>query len=129
VITKARLWLSAFLLVLFAVLATLSSPHLFSEDTHPSSKQEKPFALLFGTVLDKDNRTVYGVKIAIREAGRKKPHWEVMSDHQGEFAQRVPPGKADYVVSAEIKGKGPRTEVTVHVANDERVDFFLHLTE
>lgn len=127
-ITDARLRRSAFLLVLIAVLATLSSP-LFSDDNHPSRKQEKPFALLFGTVLDKNDHAVYGLKIAIHEAGRKKPHWEVISNHQGEFAQRVPPGKADYVVSAEIKGKGPRPEVTVHVANDERVDFFLHLTE
>ena len=127
--TSTRLPRCALLLVLLAFLATFSSPKLFSDDTHPETKKSKPYALLFGTVLDKNNHAVYGVKIAIHEAGHKKPHWEVTSDHVGEFAQRVPPGKADYVISAETKGKGPRPEVTVHVANDERVDFILHLTE
>ena len=127
--TSTRLSRCALLLVLLALLATFCSPQLFSDDTHQETKKSKPYALLFGTVLDKNNHAVYGVRIAIREAGHKKPRWEVTSDRVGEFAQRVPLGKADYVISAEIKGTGPRPEVTVHVANDERVDFFLHLTE
>jgi|SRR5581483_8812969 len=124
--TKNR---AARILVLI-LLATLTPSQLFSDDNpHAANKKTKPYALLFGTVLDKSDRPVFGVKVAIREAGDKKRHWEVVSDHAGEFAQRVPPGKADYVISAETKGKGPRPQVTVHVANDERVDFFLHLTE
>jgi hypothetical protein len=127
--TSTRLPRRALLLVVLAVLATVSCPQLFSGDTHQENKKSKPFAVLFGTVLDKNNHAVYGVKVKIREAGHKKPQWELVSDHEGEFAQRVPPGKADYVISADTKGKGPRPEVIVHVANDERVDFFLHLTE
>ena len=52
-----------------------------------------------------------------------------MSDHQGEFAQRVPAGKADYIISADVKiPKGePKPELTVHVDNDERKDFVLRL--
>jgi len=124
---KTRAALCVLVLIL---LANLSPSQLFSDDsTHPANSKTKPYALLFGTVLDKNNRPVYGMKVAIRQSGNKKRHWEVMSDHAGEFALRVPPGKADYVIAAETKAKGPHPEVTVHVANDERVDFFLHLTE
>ena len=79
---------------------------------------------------------VYGVKVKIRRASEKKARWELFSDHSGEFAQRVPAGKADYVVWCDLKDyKMPRgrhlkpgTEVTVHIQNDERSDIGLHLT-
>jgi hypothetical protein len=98
--------------------------------------QEKPYALIFGTVWGPDNRPVYGVPVKIRRAKDKKPKWEVYSDHHGEFAQRVPPGEADYILSADLKhvkttdGKTLRLpqEVTVHVYGDEREDTGLHLT-
>ena len=71
----------------------------------------------------------------IRRADDKKPRWELISDHNGEFARRVPAGKADYLVWADLKGykynnnNGLRvgTEVTVHIENDERADIGLHL--
>jgi len=96
---------------------------------------EAPYALIFGTVWGPDNRPVYGVNVKIRRADQKKRHWELQSDHHGEFAQRVPAGKADYIVWADLKGyKGPDgkklvagPEVTVHVENDERVDTGVHL--
>ena len=95
----------------------------------------KPYALIFGTVWGPDDRPVYGVKVKIRRADEKKARWELFSDHRGEFAQRVPAGKADYVVWADLKdyklpsGKHLRsgTEVTAHIANNERYDFGLHL--
>ena len=76
-----------------------------------------------------------GVKVKIRRADHKKAQWELYSDHQGEFAQRVPPGKNDYIVWADLKdlklpsGKHLRagTEVTVHIDNEERTDVGLHL--
>ena len=40
----------------------------------------------------------------IRRADQKKAKWELNSDHSGEFAQRLPAGKADYVVWADMKG-------------------------
>lgn len=99
-------------------------------------REEKPYALIFGTVWDPDNRPIYGVKVKIRRTDVKKGHWEVYSNHTGEFAQRVPAGKADYSVVADVKGfklpsgkrlqSGP--EVTVHIENDERSDIGLHLT-
>src|SRR5262249_42475971 len=92
-------------------------------------KEPAPYALLFGTVFDASERPAYGVRVRIRRSDQKKPKWELTSDHTGEFAQRVPAGAADYVISAEAKdGKvTQKAEVTVHVDNDERRDFVLHL--
>jgi hypothetical protein len=90
-----------------------------------SDSKPKPYALIFGTVYGADDRPVYGVKIKIRRADQKKPKWEVVSDHSGEFAQRVPAGEADYVITTD--DKHPTQEVKVHVDNDERKDVSLHL--
>jgi hypothetical protein len=95
----------------------------------------KPYALLFGTVWGPDDRPVYGVKVLIRRAGQKKAKCELYSNHNGEFAQRLPAGPADYVVSADTKGLkslsgkrlDPGSEVTVHIQSDERADIGLHL--
>jgi hypothetical protein len=102
-----------------------------------ANKAEKPYALIYGTVFGPDNRTVYGVHVKMRRANEKKVRWEHYSDHAGEFAQRVPAGKADYVVWADLKGyKNPEyhslqagPEVTVHIENDERTNISLHLTK
>ncbi len=49
-----------------------------------------------------------GVPIKIRRATDKKAKWELVSDSNGEFAQRVPPGKMDYIIQADIKtAEGP----------------------
>lgn len=97
--------------------------------------EDKPYALIFGTVWGPDNRPVYGVPVKIRRAKDKKPKWEVYSDHHGEFAQRVPAGESDYILSADLKhvksadGKPLRApDVTVHIYNDEREDTGVHLT-
>lgn len=86
-------------------------------------------------MFDPDGRPIYGVKVKIRPASQKKARWELVSDRRGEFAQRVPAGQADYVVWPDLKdyklpsGKHlkPGTDVTVHIANDERSDIGLHL--
>jgi hypothetical protein len=98
------------------------------------NKHEKPYAVIFGTVWGPDDHPVYGVKIKIRRENEKKPRWELYSDHNGEFAQRVPAGKQDYVIWADLKGHKSSNgdqlqgeEVKVHVDADERVDTGLHL--
>ena len=98
-------------------------------------EKPKPYALIFGTVWDPDGHPLYGVKVKIRRADEKKARWELYSNHTGEFAQRVPTGKADYIVWADVKGYKlpsrrqlkPGSEVTVHIDNDERSDIGLHL--
>ena len=95
----------------------------------------QPYALIFGTVWDPDGHPLYGVKVKIRRANEKKARWELYSNHTGEFAQRLPAGKADYIVSADVKGYKlpsgrqlkPGAEVTVHIDYDERSDIGLHL--
>jgi len=114
----------------------LSKPDGQTQSTSDTKSKHKvaPYALIFGTVWDANNQPAYGVPIKIRRADQKKAKWQVMSDHRGEFAQRVPPGKADYIVTAELKppkGKKDwkRPETTAHIENDERTDIGLHLTE
>jgi hypothetical protein len=99
--------------------------------TANTADQKSDYALIFGTVWGPDNRPVYGVPVKIRPANEKKSKWETSSDHHGEFAQRVPTGKADYVIWADVKvAKGKqKPQVTVHIENNERVDTSLHLTE
>jgi len=95
----------------------------------------KPYALIYGTVWDPDGHPLYGVKVKIRRADEKEARWEIYSNHTGEFAQRVPAGKADYIVWADVKGYKltsgrqlkPSSEVTVHIDDDERSDIGLHL--
>jgi hypothetical protein len=104
----------------------------------PAGQKEKPYALIFGTVWGPDNRPVYGVTVHIRRSTDKpkKVRWKLYSDHNGEFAQRVPAGEAEYIVSADLKGFKTADgqplrlvqEVTVHIYNDERQDMGLHLT-
>jgi hypothetical protein len=100
-------------------------------------EKPKPYALIFGTVWDPDGHPLYGVKVKIRRATdkAKKARWELYSNHAGEFAQRLPAGKADYIVWADVKGfklpsgkpLKPGSEVTVHIEDDERSDIGLHL--
>jgi hypothetical protein len=100
-------------------------------------RPDQPYALIFGTVWGPDNHPLYGVKVKIRRADQKKPHWELFTDHHGEFAQRVPPGSADYLVWADLKGYKSASgkelhqdgEVRVHIDNDEREDIGLHLKQ
>lgn len=99
------------------------------------SAQPKAYALIFGTVFDTEGHALYGVKVKIRRDGEKKVRWELYSNHTGEFAQRVPVGPGDYVVSADVKGYKsddgrrlkPGDEVKVHIDGDERQDIGLHL--
>jgi hypothetical protein len=101
-----------------------------------SDKSDKPYAVIFGTVWGPDNHPVYGVTVKIRRAKDKRAKWEVYSDHHGEFAQRVPAGEMDYILTADLKGVKTADgqplhldkEVTVHVYDEEREDTGLHLT-
>jgi len=68
----------------------------FAADHH-HKKNEKPYALIFGTVWGPDDRPLYGVKIRIRRTDQRKRKLQAGS------------------------------EVTVHIDNDERADIGLHL--
>jgi hypothetical protein len=89
----------------------------------------KSYALIFGTVFDSRNHIAPGIKVKIRRAKDKKAKWDLVSDRQGEFAQRFSAGAEDYVVWADLKDKtaAAKTEVKVHVDGDERQDIALHI--
>lgn len=125
---------SMWVLLLVLLLPTLTARH----PVFAAQKEDKPYALIAGTVWGPDNRPVYGVRVKIRRSTDKpkKVRWEVFSDHHGEFAQRVPAGEADYILTADLKGIKTTdgkpvhaNEVTVHIYNDEREDTGVHLTE
>ena len=130
--------LSSLCLLLIFSFAALG-PYVMTPAVAAAEKKLKPtdpYALIFGTVWGPDDRPVYGVRVKIRRVPDKKAGWELYSDHAGEFAQRVPAGKADYVVGADLKGVKTTSgetlhlaeEVPIHVEYDERVDIGLHLT-
>jgi hypothetical protein len=76
-----------------------------------AERERKDYALIFGTVWGADQQPVAGANVRIRRADQKKAKWQMYSDRRGEFAQRLPAEKADYVVWAEVKGKkGPAAE-------------------
>ncbi len=125
---KAAGLLSVLLLTLLIGGALWSAPLNFLPQ---STAANKDYALIFGTVWGPDSRPVPGIPIRIRRASEKKFRWEQISNHTGEFAQRVPVGAQDYVIQADINTpKGtPKPEVTIHIDDNERKDVGIHLTE
>jgi hypothetical protein len=131
---SATLFLSGILLIALLSPTFSVQPGLLAAPR----PEGKPYALIAGTVWGPDDHPVYGINVKIRRAKDKpkKVRWELYSDHHGEFAQRVPAGESDYILSADLKnvktadGKPLRLvqEVTVHIYNDEREDTGLHLT-
>lgn len=138
-----RVWLShgggraalacwgAFLLLLTSS-GTLTAAPLNSPDPDPQKNTaSRDYALIVGTVWGPDDRPLAGVPITIHSATGKKAKWELVSNQRGEFAQRVPPGRQDYVIQADIKTpKGqPKPEITVQIEDNERKDVGLHLKQ
>ena len=121
---KAAILFSVFISI-FALAATGDS----RAQSAPAVK--KDYALIYGTVWGPDNHPVAGIPIKIRRASDKKAKWDLMSDRNGEFAQRVPVGTQDYIVQAQVKTlKGqPKPEATVHIDDNERRDVGIHLTK
>ena len=128
-------------LVLVGTIGLLLSLHANAGKLEfaPSPQSSKPdaadakknYALIYGTVWGAEDHPVAGVPITIRRASDKKPKWELVSDKRGEFAQRVPVGKQDYIIQANIKTpRGqPKPEITVHIDDDERKDVGIRLSK
>lgn len=137
-ILRSRIFRFRSPLILFGLLLSLwcwNPATAVPASASPDKKAAQDYALIYGTVWGPDDRPVYGVPVEIRRTDQKKGHWHLYSNHQGEFAQRVPVGPGDYVVWADLKGvKSPQgvplhldQEVKVHIDNDEREDIGLHL--
>jgi hypothetical protein len=119
------------------LLVLVVAPSAVGAAAFPESKkkEEKPYALLFATVWGPDDLPIYGMPVLIRRERDKHARWQLVSNHRGEAAQRVPAGKEDYVIWADVKAYnslnksrlGQVPEIKIHVEFDERVDFSLHL--
>jgi hypothetical protein len=111
----------------------IASPPLHGRDR----SIPKDYALIFGTVWGPDDLPVAGMKVKIRKADDKdgKARWEVYSNSRGEFEQRLPVGKQQYIIWADVRGYKsrdgrhlqPGPEVRVMIQNNERADTGLHL--
>jgi hypothetical protein len=121
----------ALLLLLAGCGQLIAAPFHSSDPGSQKRTAPKDYALIVGTVWGADNRPLAGVPINIHSATGKKAKWELVSDARGEFAQRVPPGRQDYIIQANIKTpKGqPKPEITVQIEDNERKDVGLHLTQ
>ena len=122
---------------------TPQDPQKQDSQKHDKKKQpkEKPYGLIFGTAYGPDDRPLYGVKVTIRREGKNHKTWEVVSDHRGEFAQRVPADASDYLIQGEAeyapvglegkpqmsKKKKLRGQTRVHIEGEERQDVGIHL--
>jgi hypothetical protein len=128
--------------VALACLFILAASFTDGKNVTNDDKKKENYGLIFGTAYGPDDRPLYGVHVIIHPAGKKHPSWALMSDHRGEFAQRVPPGPGDYEITGAIdlvpveegkpqksKRKHLKGEAKVHVDDQERRDFSLHLTE
>jgi hypothetical protein len=127
---RRREFLVALLVLVVSACYALAAPFSAApQSAHPGQTPAKDYALIYGTVWGPDDRPVMGVPITIRRSTDKKPKWRLVSDSRGEFAQRVPPGKDDYIIQADIKvPKGEaKPETTVKIDNNEREDVSLHL--
>ncbi len=135
-----RIAMCAVLACAAAALPAWAEAHT-PQSSSKDKKLRKDYALIFGTVWNRQDRAVYGAVVKIRRQGEKKARWELISDRSGEFAQRVPPGEADYVVwvddtrnvsdpaVAKRKLKPGEAETSIHISGDERADVSLHLRE
>jgi hypothetical protein len=111
----------------------IASPPLHGRDR----SIPKDYALIFGTVWGPDDVPVPGMKVKIRKADDKdgKARWEVYSNSRGEFERRLPVGKQEYIIWADVRGYKsrdgrhlqPGPEVRVIIQNNERADTGLHL--
>ena len=102
---------------------------LLASSALPLKDQKKDYALISGTAYGPDDRPLYGASIHIHPVGRKKPNWDLMSDHRGEFAQRVPLSYSEYEIIGEaefapmVDGKPQRSHKKwVKVVEKVRID-------
>ena len=82
-------------------------------------REREPYAVIRGAVLRNDGYSLPDAKVTIERLGEGK-HFkhETVSTSGGEFAFRLPAGKATYRVSATARGFAP-TSKDVDIENDD----------
>ena len=85
-----------------------------------------PQAILAGTVFQESGFLLRGARVVVYNTERPKDKKEAATDMQGEFAVRVPAGKASYTIEVRAPGFAAATK-KVDVAGDERLDMTFRL--
>jgi hypothetical protein len=93
--------------------------------------KEEAFALLVGTCFNEKGLSMRGVTIeaeiqAPSEQKLKKKRWNAVTDIRGEFALRLPAGKAKFLVKANKDGYRSQ-EKTVIFSSDERQNILFNM--
>lgn len=96
-------------------------------------KKTLAYSVVAGTVFKESGLSLPGVSVTLAQepvvgAKGKAKSLNAISDSRGEFAFRVPPVAAKYVVSALMKGYSAETK-TVAVSAEERIDVTFTLRE
>jgi hypothetical protein len=92
-----------------------------------SLQKNGAYAVIAGTVFHDNGFSLAGAAVTLsRKDAPKAKGMQSVSDSRGEFAFRVSPVPAAYVVKASLKGYQP-AEKEVSVAGEERVEVTLSL--
>ena len=93
-----------------------------------ADRNDAPHAVVAGTVFRENGFSLPGatVTLAVKDAAKKPKKLQSVSDGRGEFAFRVPPGAATYVVKVSLKGF-QTIEKEASVSGEERVEVTLML--
>lgn len=81
--------------------------------------------VIFATAFNDQGFALYGARTRLRREDEKKFRWEATSDHQGEFAFRVPEGQ-EYEMVIEARGFQTQTR-KIDAREGNRVDLTIHM--
>lgn len=84
---------------------------------------QEPYALLAGTVFRENGLAFPGASLELRPTlpTKKRKNLKLLSSPRGEFAVRVPPGPAEYLIAVKAEGY-QSAEKSVKIVGDERID-------
>jgi hypothetical protein len=97
-----------------------------AEATEKKKKEQEPHALVAGTTFTAEGLSLPGIPITLTRKGDKKPKWRATSDARGEFAVRLPPGRATYEVATDSKEHENQTQ-EIKVYGEETVTIVFRL--
>ena len=99
----------------------------FSVAEGASPQKDRAYAVIAGTVFHDNGFSLPGAAVTLsRKDAPKIKGLQSVSDSRGEFAFRVTPTPAAYIVKASLKGYQP-AEKEVSVTGEERVEVTLAL--
>jgi hypothetical protein len=126
---KKKRWRCSAAAGALCVLVLVASVPVLARGEKKKPKATSNYALLFGSVFHENGFLVRGAKIVVTDLDHPKEKKQTTTtDLQGEFAVRLPAGKARYEVEVSAEGLSPDRK-TVEVAGDERVDLTFHLAQ